>query len=254
MQAIERRDFGLSEVKLASDRTGEFTGYGAVFGNVDSFGDVIAKGAFRDTLREWQDKGKFPPMLLQHGGGPFGSSTDGMLPIGQWTSMEENSKGLKVEGRLFALNTERGQYIYEGLRAGALDGLSIGFRTRKSVMGTKPSEPMRTLTDIDLVEVSVVTFPANPKARVMGVKTLTPFELRALEDALGERGLSRKDRGIAVAVFRDWLQRDAGAPSTMLRDAALADEPADDEAVAALDSIRRLSGKVGAAALVARMR
>jgi hypothetical protein len=62
-----------------------------------------------------------------------------MLPVGKWTSMEENSKGLKVEGELFALNTERGQYIYEGLKAGALDGLSIGYASRNSCNGTKPA-------------------------------------------------------------------------------------------------------------------
>lgn len=102
------------EIKLASDsvdaKTGEFSGYGAVFGNVDSYGDVIAKGAFRDTLREWEQRSKLPPMLLQHGGGFMGGADD-MLPVGQWTQMEENSKGLKVSGKLFALGTERGQYL-----------------------------------------------------------------------------------------------------------------------------------------------
>jgi Escherichia/Staphylococcus phage prohead protease len=235
--AIERRDFGLTEIKLAQDSTGTFSGYGAIFGNVDGYGDTIAKGAFKATLREWEDKGKFPPMLLQHGGGPFGGSTDGMLPIGQWTSMEENSRGLKVDGRLFALQTERAQYIYEGLKAGVLDGLSIGFRTRKSITGTKPGEPIRTLTEIDLVEVSVVTFPANPKARVSSVKTFTPIELRALEDALRDAGLARRERAKAVSIFREWLQLDSGAPRTTLRDAALADTTADCDALAAADAL-----------------
>lgn len=166
------------EIKLASDdfdaKTGEFRGYGSVFGGIDSYGDRIEKGAFKATLREWEDRGKFPPMLLQHGG--FGVNAMDMVPVGQWTEMEENSKGLKVAGRLFAMGTERGQYIYEGLKTGALDGLSIGYRARKFVNGTKPNEPRRTLTDIDLVELSIVTIPADDKARVGAVKTIRQFE------------------------------------------------------------------------------
>ena len=169
---LEHRSFDLAEVKFANDgdTTGRFSGYGAIFGNADSFGDVIERGAFKQTLREWEGKSKFPPMLLQHGGGAFGGTADDLLPIGKWTSMEENSKGLKVEGQLFALGTARGQYLVEGLKSGVLDGLSIGFRVRESRTGTKPTEPRRTLTNIDLMELSVVTFPANPKARVTAVK------------------------------------------------------------------------------------
>ncbi|MGE3651811.1 MAG: HK97 family phage prohead protease, partial [Reyranellaceae bacterium] len=123
---------------------GSFSGYGAVFGNVDTYGDVIEGGAFKDTLRTWEDKGKYPPMLLQHGGGFLGGADD-LLPVGKWTSMAENSRGLKVEGQLFALQTERGQYLYEGLKSGALDGLSIGYRAKEFVLGTKPGEPRRRL-------------------------------------------------------------------------------------------------------------
>jgi hypothetical protein len=99
-----------------------------------------------------------------------------------------------------------------------LDGLSIGFRTRKATQGTKPGEPARTLTEIDLVEVSIVTFPANPKARVTAAKTLAAADLRDLEDLLGDRGLSRKTRETAVSVFREWLQRDAEQPESTLGD------------------------------------
>lgn len=173
------------EVKFASDKSGVFTGYGAVTGNKDAGGDVIEKGAFRDTLREWQDKGKFPPMLLQHGGGFLGGAMD-MLPVGKYTDMEENSKGLKLDGELFALNTERGQYIYEGLKSRALDGLSIGYRVKEFVMGTKPTEPRRTIKSLDLVEVSIVTFPMNDKARVGAIKSIKT--IREFEDFLRDVG------------------------------------------------------------------
>lgn len=171
------------EVKFASDKTGVFSGYGAMFGNVDAGGDVIEKGAFKDTLREWEDKGKYPPMLLQHGGGMFGGADD-LLPIGKWTSMEENSKGLKVEGELFAMNTERGTYIYEGLKSGALDGMSIGYKTIKFRNGSKAGEPRRYLESLKLFELSVVTFPMNDKARVGSVKAID----RDLREAIKELG------------------------------------------------------------------
>lgn len=209
---IENRSFTLTEVKLADDGAaiGTFEGYGAVFGNVDAYGDVIAKGAFAGSLREAKARGKFAPMLLQHGGSIFGGAANDMLPVGKWEHMEERPKGLWVEGKLFALKTERGQYILEGLKSGALDGLSIGYRVRKSTNGTKPGEPRRTLTEIDLVEVSIVTFPANPKARVTSAKhALAASELRELEAALGDRGLSRSDRLTAVTCFKNWLQREA---------------------------------------------
>lgn len=209
----QRIDF---EVKFASDKTGVFSGYGAIFGNVDSYGDVIEKGAFKDTLRAWEDKGKYPPMLLQHGGGMFGGTAEDLLPVGKWTSMEENSKGLKVEGELFALGTERGQYIYEGLKAGSLDGMSIGYKTKKFRNGTKAGEPRRYLEQLDLMELSIVTFPANDKARIGAVKT--DFDPRELEAMLREATLSRSDAVKAVAVFRKFLQREAGEPSTSPRD------------------------------------
>ena len=224
-----RRDFTLRDasVKLAgaNDKTGVLSGYGAVFGNRDSYDEVIAQGAFADSLAEWDSRGKFPPMLLQHGGG-FASGADAMLPVGKWTSMTENAKGLKVEGELFAMNTERGQYLYEGLKSGVLDGLSIGFQVRASETGTKPGEPYRTLTEIDLWEVSIVTFPANPKARITGVKSFTPDQLRDFEDALRDAGLSRRDSQRAVSVFKSH-QRDAGAPDSALRDAVAPDHLAD---------------------------
>lgn len=204
------------ECKFASDKTGVFSGYGAVFGNIDAGGDLIEKGAFKQTLREWEDKGKFPPMLLQHGGGMFGGGADDMLPVGKWTSMEENAKGLKVEGELFALGTERGQYIYEGLKAGALDGLSIGYRTKKFTNGTKPNEPRRKIEALELVELSIVTFPMNDKARVGAVKS--EFDARELEASLRDADLSRSEAVKAVAVFRKWLQREAVVPMTSPRD------------------------------------
>lgn len=221
MHQLEHKFVTLAEVK-AVDETGTFSGYGAMFGNVDSYGDVIQQGAFKNSLKEWGGRGKFPPMLLQHGG--MGVMADDMLPVGEWTEMSENSDGLMVEGRLFAMNTERGQYIYEGLKAGVLDGLSIGYQTVGVEYGDGKKSPERTLTEIKLWEVSIVTFPANPKARVTGVKNWTPEELRDLETALRREGLSRTDAERAVWGFRKWQLGAPAAPDTAHREDVAPDE------------------------------
>lgn len=220
---MDRFTSDLCEVKFAAGAPeGTFSGYGAVFGNIDSHGDRIEKGAFDETLREWHAKGKFPKMLLRHGAMFFGAPDDD-LPIGQWTSMEENAKGLKVAGRLFALNTDRGALIYEGLKSGELDGLSIGYRAKKYTMGTKPQDPTRTLHQVELREVSIVTFPSNDKATIGSVKSaLEALNPRELEREL-KTFLSNADAVRAVAVLKKHLQREAEGhlpPSSRDEDAA----------------------------------
>jgi uncharacterized protein len=179
------------EVKFATDdvdaKTGEFSGYGAVFGNVDSYGDVIAPGAFKGTLRDWKKEKKLPPMLVQHGGWMMGDMD--ALPVGIWTEMSEDDTGLKVSGRIINLDTDRGKTIHGAMREGALDGLSIGYRPKKFTLGTKPDEPRRKLEAVDLIEVSVVTFPANGLARVSAVKAADRVKtIRDFEDFLRDAG------------------------------------------------------------------
>lgn len=184
------------EVKLADGAAdGTFAGYGATFDNVDWYGDTIRKGAFKDTLREWKRRGKWPKMLSQHGG--WGMGADDMTPIGQWTAMAEDDVGLRCEGRLFALDTDASKLRLEGIKSGELDGLSIGYDPVKWEMGTKPEDPRRTLTRINLWEVSVVTFGANPAALVDEVKAIEAIDainsLSDFERFLREAGhLSRK--------------------------------------------------------------
>lgn len=211
---LDRYGCGL-EVKFASDsdgKVGKFSGYGSIFGTVDGGGDVIERGAFKETLKEWEAKGKYPPMLLQHGG--FWGNADDLLPIGKWTHMEENAKGLKVEGELFALNTERGQYIYEGMKAGSLDGMSIGYRPKAVRVGTKPEEPRRTLTAVELVELSVVTFPMHDKARVSAVKNIELLNtLSECEDYLRDAcGFSRSQAVAIVSRIKSLRPSDSERP------------------------------------------
>lgn len=198
------------EVKFLDDGAdaGTFEGYGAVFGNVDSYGDVIQKGAFRDTLKDWKKAGKLPPMLVQHGGWMM-TDTDG-LPVGKWEAMSEDDTGLAVKGRLINLDTERGKNIYGAMKEGVLDGISIGYRAKEFALGTKPDEPRRTLKKIDLFEVSVVTFPANGAARVEAVKGAQGVRtIREFEDFLRDAGFSNAQaKAIASRGFKASGPRD----------------------------------------------
>lgn len=198
MPNYERSACSLRDVKLAPPDTEgmTFSGYGAVFGNVDSYGDVIQPGAFADTLSNAQKSGSWPAMLLQHGG--MGVSADDMTPIGIWTGLSEDGHGLKVEGK-FA-DTARGREAYALLKMQprpAIDGLSIGYIAKEWAQRSKPEEPRRTLKKVELLEVSLVTFPANGKARVSAVKSLDnerDTERWLMQDA----GLSRREARIVI--------------------------------------------------------
>ncbi len=220
---MDHLDAGLIEVKFAAGaREGTFSGYGSVFGNVDSHGDVVEKGAFTKTLREWEARGKLPKMLLQHGG--FFGPVDDMLPIGRWTAMEENSKGLKVEGELFALGTDRGALIHEGLKSGELDGLSIGYIAKKFTVGTKPTDPTRTLHEIDLREISIVTWGSNDKALIGAVKSADVDALNTLPECVdllreAARGaFSKKVANDLVGRIAKIARREAGDDPKQLAD------------------------------------
>lgn len=138
---------------------GVFTGYASVFGELDQQNEIVAAGAFRRTLSKWQRQNRTPALLWMH---------DPTQPIGIWQNISEDANGLRVEGRL-ALRTQKGAEAYELLKLGALTGLSIGYRVVSSQI--EPKRKARILTDVDLFEVSLVTFPANEAARVSEVKT-----------------------------------------------------------------------------------
>lgn len=137
---------------------GRFSGYASVFGNRDSHDDLIERGAFERSLEEWRVKGRAPHMLLQHG---HAINTD--TPIGQWTLIREDARGLYVEGQLLALDTDLGRQLLSLLRGGVLTGLSIGFRPRRWRKSTEIGGPKRILTEIFIFEISLVTEPSNPE-------------------------------------------------------------------------------------------
>lgn len=188
------------EVKFDGSETEgmSFGGYGAVFGNTDHHGDVIAPGAFADTLRDARKSGQWPSLLLQHGGGMLGGSAEDMTPIGIITELSEDGHGLKLEAKL--ADTQRGRDVYTLLKMtprAAINGMSIGYHAKEWEVGSKPKEPRRTLKKIDLVEVSLVTFPANPKARVSSVKS--GLDIRTAERALRDVGFSLREAKAILA-------------------------------------------------------
>lgn len=155
----EVRSFAL-QIKATGD-DGTVEGYGSVFGVRDNYDDVIAKGAFVDSLKSHKAARTMPAMLWQH---------DADKPIGVWTEMVEDEKGLRIKGQL-AMETVKGKEAHALLKMGALNGLSIGFMSKEWAYDRETE--VRTLTAIDLWEVSLVTFPANEKARVMNVKAIS---------------------------------------------------------------------------------
>lgn len=192
------------ELKALGEDDATFEGYASVFGVVDAYADVVAAGAFKRSLKEWKAKKLAPAMLWQHDPGQ---------PTGVWDELHEDDHGLSVKGRLAP--TQLGRDVCALLKMGALSGLSIGFRTRKSKVDDETG--IRTLVDIDLWEVSIVTFPANDPARITGVKTdgMWPTE-REFEDFLREAGtFSRTDAKAIIAQGYRQARRDA-APTESL--------------------------------------
>lgn len=210
-QRLERKDGpGGREVRSyalqlkATGDDGTVEGYGSVFGERDSYDDVIAPGAFKGSLAAHKAVGTMPAMLWQH---------DGAKPIGIWTEMVEDSKGLRIKGQL-ALETVLGKEAHALLKLGALNGLSIGFVSKQWTYDRDTD--VRTLTELDLWEVSLVTFPANGKARVTNVKAAD--DLAAPKDAerlLRDAGFSKSDATAFVSrVMRMGEARRESADST----------------------------------------
>ncbi|MGD9545213.1 MAG: HK97 family phage prohead protease [Methylocystis sp.] len=141
---------------LRTNEAGVFSGYASLFGVVDSGGDMVMAGAFARSLIKRGAAGV--KMLWQH---------QAAEPIGTWVSIVEDSHGLNVEGRL-DLSVARAREALSLMRKGAIDGLSIGFRTLRAT--TEKSSGVRRLHEIDLWEISVVTFPMLSQARIGAVK------------------------------------------------------------------------------------
>lgn len=207
-----KRMYAPLEIKAASEN-GLVEGYGSVFGNEDSYGDIVAKGAFVESLKVHKSKGTAPAMLWQH-------NPD--WPVGKWTSIEEDGHGLKMTGQL-NIKTSRGIDAYEHLKAGDISGMSIGFVTKAYDYDEEKS--IRTLTAVDLWEVSLVTFPANEMARVnetRSVDEIADMTDTEIERALRDAGFSRSEaKGFVHRLKALGAQRNAEAVEAAELKAAL---------------------------------
>lgn len=191
---------------------GVITGYGSVFGNEDSCGDIVERGAFAETLTK-----RMPKMLWQH---------DMRDLVGRWTEAREDARGLYLSGKI-STKTTRGGDCYQLVKDGALDGLSIGYRVTDYEM----RGDTRLIRGVDLYEVSFVTMPANDLATVTGVKA-AEMTVRQLEADLRARyDLSQRDAKASASfikrlrddqrdaddAFSQEFQRDAEALKTSLK-------------------------------------
>ena len=172
-----------------ADEDGAFTGHASVFGVVDDHNEIVAPGAFAKTIAEKGARGV--KLLWQHAADK---------PIGVLEDLREDKRGLFVKGRLL-LALEQAREAHVLLKSGALDGLSIGFVSRKSER--EPETGFRRITEIDLWEVSLVTFPANPEARIAAAKARASSSERGFEQFLREAGFSRSEaKAITAKGFR----------------------------------------------------
>ncbi|MDW9618316.1 HK97 family phage prohead protease [Sinorhizobium meliloti] len=165
------------EVKAVGD--GHIAGYASTFGGKpDRAGDIVAKGAFRRSLVEHAREGTSPAMLWAH---------KIEEPIGKWATLQEDDDGLHVVGRI-NLKTARGREAFEHISAGDAGAFSIGYLIPEHGRQYNRDGSF-TLTDVDLVEISVVTVPANPRARIATIKSLS--SKAELVDLLHEAGLAK---------------------------------------------------------------
>jgi len=204
------------EVKAADDATGTIEGYGSVFGVQDSYGDIVEKGAFAETLKS----GRKVRMLYQHRADK---------PLGVWDEMSEDDTGLKARGRI-NMDSTLGRDVYGAIRMGAIEGLSIGFRIPKGGAEWDHETDIRLIKSVELWELSVVTFPANEAAMIDAIKAahsleeIDQLDLPGLERFLREAGLSREwakrfmHRHSALCRQREAEEREAAELDRKLRE------------------------------------
>lgn len=173
------------EIKFADGKPGVFSGYASTFGGVDSYGDTVLPGAYKGTL---ETRTRPVQMRFNHYSNV----------IGKWLTLQEDAKGLWVEGELTPGHS-KAQDVYASLKHGAISGMSIGYRPVKSVPNDTGG---LNLHEIDLVEISVVESPADLGAQINGVKDMldAALTLKEIETILRDAGgFSRSDATSLVA-------------------------------------------------------
>lgn len=216
---LQRLDFEACDLKAIGDDApaGTFEGYASIFGVVDQGGDVVEKGAFAESLDQASRQGRTLPMLWQH---------DRAEPIGVWENVTEDSKGLKVRGRLLVDDDPLAKRAWAHLKAGSIGGLSIGYRVLDAAPHPKKKNAI-SLLKVDLREISLVTMPMLIQARVTGVKemlaagqmpTVRDFEAFLRDEAGFTNSKAKHIAGLAApALLRDSEdERDQGDVGTQV--------------------------------------
>lgn len=179
------------ELKSLTDK-GQFSGYGSVFNIVDKGGDIVAPGAFAESLETWRKSGRTVPVLWQHDPGQ---------PIGAWESLKEDDHGLLGDASLWLEDAPYARLAHRGMKSKTITGLSIGYRVKD--YSVNQDTGVYTLQKLDLVEISVVTNPMNDAARVADVKSMIEAgrlpTLPEFEKFLREAGGFSKSQAVAVA-------------------------------------------------------
>ena len=177
-------------------KSGDFSGYLSVFGNTDHHRDIVMPGAFDDSLKEWADDDALPPLLWQH---------DSSQPIGAFTKLVPDDTGLYAEGTLLVNDVQKAREAHALAKAKVVRGMSIGYSVNPGGEAYDGKAKANRLTSLNLLEGSMVTFPANTEAGMTDIKsafltgdlpTLREFE-SSLRDALS---CSRDDAKI-IAKF-----------------------------------------------------
>ncbi len=225
MSGIENKlDGGQLDLKSVK-KDGTFSGYLSVFGVKDQGRDIVMPGAFTKSLTEHKKKGTMPKLLWQH---------NPNSPIGIWTDLKEDNHGLKGTGELL-LDIPQAKQVHSLLRAKAVDGISIGYRT---VDSDDREDGGRDLKELELWEASVVTFPMLKEATVTDVKNLD--SIRDVERALRDAGVPNS---FAKLVAQHGYDEAKSILEGQQRDAET-DGEIEEKAKRLLNSINSMKGKL----------
>ena len=222
---MEKKTAPILEIKSLKE-SGEFEGYGSTFGGEpDAYGDVVAPGAYRDSLAKHKVKGTMPKMFWQHNADE---------PIGKYLDATEDDHGLLMLGKL-NMNVQRGREAYALLKEGDIDGMSIGYRIKEYSVDTETG--VWTLKKLDLVEVSIVSVGANENAVVQSVKAAKAAHDLTEKLKAGDRLTERE--------FEVWLKGLGFSNSQAERAARLHLKGQGEPAVAAEDGVAFLRALMG---------
>lgn len=167
---------------------GQFTAYASVFGNIDSYGDVVVPGAFAKDLARWEKSGNPIPLLFGH------NMSDPDYNIGHVSAAEEDAVGLKVTGQL-DLENPKARQVYRMIKGRRINQMSFAYDEVDSGPAVRDGVDVWELRELKLYEVSVVTIGANSETEILAVKSLPGAVQRALHDIKAGRVLSAKNEG-----------------------------------------------------------